>query len=368
MFGVALKSFRAFLRNLTTLFFTVLFPSVCVFFLGTFLENIEVSDYAVGEVSVLYAEENTDPLSAAAFGEFLENLENVAAWKTSAEEVKSFDRETYSAGILLNGEDLTLYYGEDWVVNRTVRMILDSYQQTASAYRTVAASDPAALSGIVLSEESYVRRGDFGANRSMMDYYAVTMLVMIVFMGSVIAGTSEYTDECIYCTMDRLRISAVSGLRIYFGKILGNLPMIVVQIASVMLSASLLFGARYCADLPLNLLLIGMLLSVSVAALSAGLFLNLLFPKIPSYQIIMPVFWTMMFVSGTFAKDIHIPGVSEIMPVYLVQNAAFDLTVFSRTEKAAAVTAVSLVVFAVTLALSALKLSLENRRMGRRSA
>lgn len=361
MFSIILKSFRAFYRTPSTLFFTVFFPSVCVFFLGTFLENVEVSDDAVGEVRIVYAEENTDPFSAAAFGEFLENLEDITAEKGTAEEVKSFDGAIYSAGVLLDGEDILIYNGNDRIKNRTVKAVFDSYLQVASAYRTVITVDPAAIMGITVSEESFVQRGEFSANRSMMDYYAVTMAVLIIFFGSVIAGTTEYTNEYTFATINRLHISTLSGLKIYFGKIIGNLPMIVVQIASVTLSSSLLFGAKYCANLPLNLLLIGMFLCVSLAALSFGILLNLLIPKIPAFQICFPVLWIMMFLSGTFAKDVHIPGLSDKMPTYIVQNAAFDLTVFSRTEKAINVMIAALILFAATIVLSAVKLSLSRQ-------
>lgn len=361
MFSIILKSFRAFYRTPSTLFFTVFFPSVCVFFLGTFLENIEVSDGTVGELSIVYAEENADPFSAAAFGEFLENLEDIKAEKVSAEEVKSFDSAAYSAGVLLDGENIRIYNGSDRIKNRTVKAVLDSYLQTASAYRTVAAVDPAALMSVAIPEESFVQRGEFSANRSMMDYYAVTMVVMIIFMGSVIAGTTEYTNEYTFSTIDRLHISMLSGLNIYFGKIIGNLPMIAVQIASVMLSSTLFFGAEYCASLPLNLLLIGMLLCVSIAALSVGILLNLLIPRIPAFQVCMPVLWIMLFLSGTFAKDIHIPGFSEKMPPYLVQSAAFDLTVFSRAEKAVNVMIAALIVFASSVVLSAIRLSIRRK-------
>ncbi|MDE7279132.1 MAG: ABC transporter permease, partial [Oscillospiraceae bacterium] len=174
---------------------------------------------------------------------------------------------------------------------------------------------------------------------------------------------SAYTEEYDFFTIDRLNISTVSKSKIYFGKIIGNMPMIIIQIASVILSSTLLFGAKYCNDPGLNLLLIAMFISVSLAVLSVGVLINLLWPKIPAPSVITPLMWVMMFLSGTFQKDIHINGFSEKLPIYAVQSAAFDLTVFSRTEKTVSVIIVSLITFAVTVAVGAVKVSVRSKNI-----
>ncbi|MDE6763988.1 MAG: ABC transporter permease [Oscillospiraceae bacterium] len=348
------------------MFFTIFFPSVCVFFLGTFLEKVEASDGAVGELSVVYSVENGDMFSASAFENFIHGLESdgtLTTEKVSEMEAQNFDSDVCSASVVLDGSDIVIYKGKDRIKNRTVKAIFDSYSKTASAYMSAAAVDPMALTGIKLSGESFIQSKDLGTNRSMMDYYAVTMAVMIIFMGSCISGASAYTEEYDFFTIDRLNISTVSKSKIYFGKIIGNMPMIIIQIASVILSSTLLFGAKYCNAPGLNLLLIAMFISVSLAALSVGVLINLLWPKIPAPSVITPLMWVMMFLSGTFQKDIHINGFSEKLPIYAVQSAAFDLTVFSRTEKTVSVIIVSLITFAVIVAAGAVKVSVRSKNI-----
>ena len=367
MLSIILNEVRSFLRSGSNLFFTVFFPCACVFFLGTFLESVEVSDEAVGELKLAYCVDGGDVYSAAAFEEFISSLVNegvLSAEKVSADKISGFSAEAYSAAVELNGSDIVIHSGK--IKNRTVKAVFDSYTRTAAAYMSVAAVNPAALADVRISGssgsggsdgdgESFVTHRDLGTNRSMMDYYAVTMTVMILFMGSCIRGAGVYEDEHTNFTISRLDASPVSRTAVFFGKIIGSLPMVLIQILSVMLVSTLLFGAHYCNTVSGNLLLAAMFIIVSLAALSVGVFLNLIFPRIPAGLLIMPLLWLAMFFSGTFAMDIHVPGLTECMPMYLIQRAAFDLTVFGRTGKALRVIAVSVAVFAVMLVLGRFK-------------
>lgn len=395
MLSIILNEVRSFLRSGSTLFFTIFFPCACVFFLGTFLESVEASDEAVGELKLAYCSGGGDVYSAAAFEEFISSLADegvLSAEKVSADKIDGFDTSEYSAAVELDGSDIVIYSGKDKIKNRTVKAIFDSYNRTAGAYMSVAAVNPEALMEGRVSEGggndgdsgsdengvskdgsgnnqggrsdeggegngggSLVTHRDLGTNRSMMDYYAVTMTVMILFMGSCIRGAGVYGDEHTNFTINRLDASPVSRAAVFFGKIIGSLPMVLIQILSVMLVSTLLFGAHYCNTVTGNLLLAAMFISASLAALSVGVFLNLLFPRIPAGLVIMPALWLAMFFSGTFAKDIHIPGFTEWMPMYVIQRAAFDLTVFGRTGKVLGVIAVSLAVFAVMLVMGRLK-------------
>ena len=371
MFSIILNEVRSFLRSGSNLFFTVFFPCACVFFLGTFLESVEVSDGAVGELKIAYCIEGGDVYSKEAFEEFIGSLVNegiLSAEKVSADKISGsaydatayYGEADYSAAVELDGSDIIIYGGRDEIKNRTVKAIFDSYNKTAGAYMSVVVVNPAGLANVRISGSSgndvnFVIHKDLGTNRSMMDYYAVTMAVMILFMGSCIRGAGVYEDEHTNFTISRLDASPVSRTAVFFGKIIGSLPMVLIQILSVMLVSTLLFGAHYCDTVSGNLLLAAMFITASLAALSVGVFVNLIFPRIPAGLVIMPILWLAMFFSGTFAMDIHVPGLTECMPMYLIQRAAFDLTVFGRTEKVLRVIAVSLIIFAVMLVMGRLK-------------
>jgi len=364
MFSIAFKEARSFFRNAPNLFFTIFFPSMCVFFLGTFLESIEVSDKAVGELSIAYYIEQKNSVSAAAFEEFIQGLEDkgvVSAEKINFHKLSDAERQSYSAAVELKDSDIIIYSGSDKIKNRTVKALFDSYHQISSAYLSVAVVNPAAVAGVQVSDQSFVKQKDLGTNRSMMDYYAVTMAVMIMFMGSCIGGSESYINEQTFCTMDRLDVSPLNKTYLYFGKIIGALPMVILQVGAVMLTSTLFFDAHYCNTIGGNVLLIAMFFCASLAALSFGILFNLFFPMLPSSLVIMPIVWISCFFSGTFAMDIHINGVSEKLPMYVIQKAAFDLTIFSREEKAVHVIAASLIILVVIVLISIVKVNVRKK-------
>lgn len=363
MLRIILNEIRSCFRNGSTLFFSILFPSLCTLCLGTLLESVEVSDSVVGELNVAYCIESDDH-SAGGLETFLMALDEdgvINAERITPEEL-STATEKYSAAIALNGSEITIYNGSNAVQNRTVRALIDGYEQSAGAYMTVAETDPMLFANIdTSSNDEYVQPKDFGRTRTMMDYYAVAMTVVIVFFGSCIAGASVYSDEHALNTIQRLNISPVSNTAVYFGKILGHLPLVLVQVGTVMIVSSLFFGAHFCATLGENLLLCAMFVCSSMALLAFGVLINLLLPKIPAMPVLMPIIWVMLFFSGVFQMDLLIDGFSEYLPSRAILNAAFDLTVFSRSDQAVSVTLWSLGVFAAFIVIGWIKVSARRR-------
>ena len=358
MLQIILNAVRSCFRSGTTIFFSILFPSLCAFFLGTLLENIEVSDDVVGEINLAYRVENGD-YSGRAFEEFILSLdeENVInAEKISADELENA-AEKYSAAVELNGSEIAVYNGKNAVQNRTVKALMDGYNQNAAAFMTVAEKNPQALANIEITNESFVEPKDFGRTRTMMDYYAVSMTVVIIFFGAMISGAEAYHEEYARKTINRLNISPVSHTKIYFGKIIGHLPLVFVQVGTVMIVSAAFFGARFCASFGENLLLFAMFICASLATLAFGVCINLLFPKMQSWAVLMPINWVMLFFSGTFQADIAIKGVSEYLPPNIIMEAAFDLTVFGRMERALEASLWSLVIFAALMLIGWIKVN-----------
>lgn len=364
MISVILNTIRSCYRNSTTIFFSIFFPSIMTFFLGTLLENIMVSDAAVGELNLAYCVEEGG-YSADAFEEFILSLEKdsvINAEKiSSAELVSSFEK--YSAAVELNGSEIRIYNGTNAIQNRTVKALMDGYNQTAASYMSVAAVNPQALGGIELSEDKLVAPHDFGRTRSMMDYYAVAMVVTVIFFGAIIGGAEAYNRERSSCTINRLNISPLSQTKIFFGKIIGLLPMVLVQVGTVMVVSTVFFGAHYCASPAENVLLFAMFFFSALAALTTGVLFNLLFTKINTWAVLMPTAWVLLFFSGAFNGEVCIPGVSDYLPPNIIMNAAFDLTVFSRTEKAVSVLLWSLGIFTAMLLVCWIKVAA--RRKGK---
>jgi ABC-2 type transport system permease protein len=82
---------------------------------------------------------------------------------------------------------------------------------------------------------------------------------------------------------------------------------------------------------------------MSMVSLILGMFFR--FNPMP---VIMLVMWPLMFLSGTFSKEIYIPGASEFMPPAIIQQASFDLTLFGQPDRSIVVLLVSIAILVLS--------------------
>lgn len=355
-----LKEIRSQFRTPSVVFLSILFPSLCTFFLGTLLEDVMKSDGMVGDISIAYCVEES--VSAKAFEEFIISLEKESV--LSADKVDKIPEKIgdYSAAVELVGSEITIYNGSNAIQNRTVKALIDGFNQTAGAYTAVAVNNPQAMNEISLPNEDFTAPKDFGRTRTMMDYYAVAMAVVIVVFGAIMGGVDTYTNERTNNTLIRLDGAPVGKTTVYFTKIIGQIPMILLECAAIMIISTVCFGAHYAATLPQNLLLFAMFVCASLAILAVGILLNLFIKSLALMPIIMVTGWTILFFSGAFQPDISLGAISEYLPPKIILNASFDLTVFSRTEQAVSVIAWSLGIFAVLIFIGWIKVSVTGLR------
>lgn len=360
MFSMILNEMRSLLRDKVSVFFMLFFPLLMIYMLGTFLQNIDVADYEIGEIQLGCTAESED----IAFETFLSGLESEnSVVLTQSSDLDSLlakaDSGELTAAVHLdeNGE-ITLYTGTDSVKNRALRIMLESFLYMNNTYTACVteSGNPAVLMELEASEESFSVAKELGMERTMIDYYAVAMVVMIMFMCSTISGASSFQNEDSNRTAARLVLTGQSRVKIFLGKVIGTLPVIFLQIGVVMAVSVLFFDAHYAANLPDNLLLFAMLFAATLPLTALGMLVGIV-SKVPPAAIFQPLSWTLLFFSGTFSKEIYVEGFSNICPPYLIQQAAFDLTLFSRPDGALIVIAVSLICFVVFSVLGILAFS-----------
>jgi ABC-2 type transport system permease protein len=187
----------------------------------------------------------------------------------------------------------------------------------------------------------------------MMDFYAVTMVIMICFMGNGIGGASGMYMLKNEKLLRRLSASPKRGETIFLGNLLGCVPGALAQTAAVMLPATLFLGARYASAPADNALLFAFFTLIGMAVSAVSIVLGLVM-KVNPYLPVMAVLWTMLFISGSFSKEISIPGVSEYMPMSIMNRAAFELTLFGRPEQVLTVMAALAVILAASCAAGSL--------------
>ncbi|GHU62926.1 hypothetical protein AGMMS49983_05320 [Clostridia bacterium] len=365
-------------RSPSSIFFVLIFPSLLIFVLGNMLANLDNPDWTLGEIKLGYAAAAVDAPYEAAQQIFFDALADhefidLKRMDGQAAAERAVNSGEIDAALSLSLPDgITVYEGDDAVKNRAVGLIAQSFAREYAAAETVYASVGDDVDsrlhgddkgGVVpdygkegASDSSLVESRTAEMSRSMLDYYAVAMIVMIAFIGGAISGAvTMYTDR-MDGTLRRVLCSPKTRASVFVEYVLGALPQSILQTAVAMAVATVFFGAHYAQTAAQNLLLFGALTLVGFAVTTLFMVIGLAVRTNP-YMPLMAILWVSLFLSGTFDKSIAVGGLTEHMPAYVIQSAAFDLTVFGREEKLLAVMGVCAVVAALSAVAGALLLN-----------
>jgi ABC-2 type transport system permease protein len=358
MFNIVVKETKEFVRDKTNLFFFMMFPVILVFLLGNLLTSMDKSEETIGEIKIQYLVETVNPYQAIAIQSFVKEAGDGS--NLFFEEAKNLETGRQLAGndeitavVVFNGDPLEIqvYEGTNHIKNRTVGAILNSFVQTNKSITAVMNTSPEALVNRNTVQEDYVIQKDLGVNRTMIDYYAVSMVAMIGFM-SILLGAVAFVGERQDKTINRLIITPQNRISLFLQKILGMVPQVVLQITVIMTVSVFVFNAHYATTIGANLYLFFMFLIVTLCMVSIGAAIGIVIKANPM-AVIMPVLWLMMFFGGTYSKEINIKGITNKMPIYQLQQAAFDLAIFNRFGKANTVILICLLVMAAALIFGA---------------
>jgi ABC-2 type transport system permease protein len=229
--------------------------------------------------------------------------------------------------------------------------MLSGFIQNNKIISTVMQAAPQSLTTLPDAREDYTVQKDLGVKRSMIDYYSVTMVVMIALM-SMLAGSSAFLSERQNKTINRLIAAPQNRVSIFLQKVAGMIPQTLLQITVIMGFSILVFGANYGATLQSNLYLFLLFFVITFCMISLGVIFGL-FIKSSPFVVIMPVLWLMMFFGGTYSKEVHIEGFSDYLPNYLFQQAAYDVAIFGRYDKANHIIVICLGITILALAIGA---------------
>lgn len=358
MIQIIIKEMKDFLREKTNLFFFLMFPTVLVFLLGNLLGNMDHAEEVIGEIKLHYVvdtEQVFHNMAIEGFVAALDDESNISFERVAELEASKIlaGRDEITAVIEFTGDpmQINIYEGTNHIKNRTVGAMMNGFVQMNKALTAILKTIPNSLTGVTENQIDYVKQKDLGINRTMLDYYAVTMMVMICFM-SVILGSAAFAGERQNRTINRLLIAPKNKVVLFLSKILGLMPQVIMQIAIIMVFSVFVFHANYATTWMDNIYLFLMFFIVTLTMISIGVVIGL-FIKANPMAVIFPVLWVMMFLSGTYSKELNISGVTDRMPVYKIQEAAFDLTVFGRYGKCNAVILSCLIITVIMLSIGA---------------
>ena len=252
-------------------------------------------------------EEIMDIMAIDAFIEGVSDEQNILFIKT---EDLDFSKEMVGEGdiaaaIVFTNSPMEIQIYEGMDRSRTELLVQCSgFSQINRAVNVIVKSNPIAIMDSMNSVDSgasFIRQKDMGINRTMLDYYAITMMSMLSFM-SIMLGTMCFLGERQFKTMRRLKIAPINQVKLFFAKVLGLLPQIILQISILMIVSVFVFGANYSSNLLDNLYLFFMFLVVTLTVILIGAVIGLYSKSNPTV-ITFPLVWVMMFLSGTYSKE-----------------------------------------------------------------
>jgi len=354
---IIINELKAFFRDKTNLAFMFAFPIVLIYLLGNLLSEQNYADVAIGKLRIGYMVETTNPIEVTGINGFIEETlkEDVVFTKVTEEEAaKDQVAQNELEGFVIFGQDkIRLYEGKDMIKNRTISALITGYSNLGKAITVIAHAVPNKFATMKVEENNFVEEKEFTANRSMLDYYGVCMIAMMVFVGSII-GAGTFGEEIRLKTVNRLIGSPVSRTKIFIQKVIGQIPSAIIEIIVVMAVSVLFFNVHYATTIGDNLFLFSLFLLSSITMLIVGIVIGL-FVKANPTLVIMPPLWIMMFVGGTFTKEINIKGVTANMPIHRLQQAAFDITIFGRTGKASTIMLIEVVIILIMAVIGVVK-------------
>jgi len=341
MFEWLLSNIRVILREKSDMFFLLVFPILMVFILGNMLADLDNPDNRIGDIDVAYYAEEADAAESAAVSEFVallsENekveIEEAASAKAAKDAVEAGDAD--AALIFKTPLEIAVAEGKNIYKNRAAMLIAQSFAREYAAYAAIWKTAPEAFGQI--AEDGHhdaaelVADKDLGVERSMMDYYAVTMIIMIVFMGGGISGATSIFIMRQNGSLRRMTVSTRSRARIFLESVFGVMPQSIMQTLIVMIPSALLLGAHYAKHWYENLLLFAFFIVLGIAVAAVFMLIGFVV-RVNPYVPLLALLWALLFVSGTFSKEVVIEGFSEYLPMNIAQQAVFDLTLFGRPE------------------------------------
>jgi ABC-2 type transport system permease protein len=368
MLSIALQGIKDYYRDGSALFFGLIFPIVMVACLGNMLAGLDNPDAKIDKVRAAYYVKSGAEQPANIFSDALKETGDVELSREESEDAadKSVIEGRADVAFIFDSDlNVKVYEGEDSIKNRAALMIAKSFAResaaSTTAFATLGRTAPQNTAKLTEKLPSLTAgRSDLitdkkhdGRTQTMMDFYAVTMVIMICFMGSGIGGASGMYMLRREKILSRLSASPKRGRTIYLGNVLGCVPGSLAQTAAVMLPSALFLGARYASAPADNLLLFAFFTLLGTTVAAAFMLLGLVM-KVNPYLPVMAILWTMLFISGSFSKEISIPGVTEYMPMSIMNRAAFELTIFGRPEQILTVMAALAVILVASCATGSL--------------
>lgn len=273
-FLILMKEIKQNMRDKQGLMLMMVFPLVLTLVLGFSLSGMFENDSSPTKIGALYQVETQDRFGSA-FRSFAANSEEynlVLIEETDAEKAHEAVRTgNTTCFILVSDKKITLYAREGTAFGISlVETILKGFTQTYDVAMVVR-RDPG-VSQTQFTESVSLAKGN---KPSSMDYYAITMMTLIIMYCSM-SGISAIADEKRDKTLTRIFCAPIRNAQILVPKVTGVVIATSLQILFVFIIDKLVLKANFGSNLlpVFAVLLAQIIMMVSVGVGAAYLFKN----------------------------------------------------------------------------------------------
>lgn len=365
---IALNTIKINLRDKRTLLMMLLLPIVLILILGNALKN--TSDFSVkdiGKITVYYLNNDNGNMSKS-FDEFLKDKQikeilNVKSAKSYDEGKKLVNNGSATAMLYINNSyssningdkkgKIEIYENEkDSLKNGIIKSVIDSYNDGANTVITT--------SKLTRGRTSYVESHNItekyinieGKSPRAIDYYSITMLVMILMYGANY-GSSQIQELFYDRIGKRIKCSGTKTSQHIVGVVSGAIFTLLLQALVLILFTKYAYGSNWGSH---PFIVMGAMVGIAVLSTSIGiLFMCLTGDENKAsglLNFIIPIF---TFVSGGYVKlDFTSIPIVNYVPNQLAQSALFNSIYGGSISSAESSILVMIVMSAVLLIISA---------------
>lgn len=333
--NVMIKEMKQNLRSKKSLIMMILYPIVLMVVLGTALSGAFDSSAGFSEINVLYTNPGGTPL-AQAFQGFVARSQEMGMVFTLEPDreqgMQSIKSGAYACYVIVSGARVELVKNDSQAFRGIlVETMLSTFTRRYNAVYEIAKANPA-MAGEIMNRPAsgdYVKTSSLSERKQprALDYYAITMLTLIILYGSTRASYAIFNEKLMK-TESRLYCAPVKKSALLLGKILGMLLITMLQVIIVVVFCKYLLGTYWGSHLGTVLLL---LTSEVVFAVSLGIGMAFMArgevgPAIGILNLIIPF---LVFLGGgyvpidSFGKTILM--VANISPIKWINSAIFQV-------------------------------------------
>ena len=279
------KEFKYFIRQKSNVVLLMVFPIILITTLSLGLKDLmDGGNNLFGskdEPAVVYYDINSEKY-ADGFNEFkkgVKDLANIDFKESKLDKVKE-EVDNYKAVAFLSITDnkFELYTSEngDNLESKVFKNMVDSMRSEFAGYETIAKKNPAAFANLAKSKIENVLEDKTKElrNPTSSEYYTFAELALIILYIAIVVSNSSFAEKK-NTTINRIRLSRASELKMLLAKVVCGICIGIGQILIVYVYSSLVLDVNWGENtIPFMILFISLSVYASVSGAILGFIVN----------------------------------------------------------------------------------------------